>query len=85
MNKRTFNKFLRAISTKGALDISKITELPDEAREAMVKLIIRKRHPIVKELIPAEFDRSWLASMGYMYETTGCKYTFVHTCEQVIK
>ena len=85
MKKRDFDNALRIISTKGAVDIYKIAELPNETREAMVQHIIRKRQPILKELIPAEFDYSWLNAMGYLYETTGCKYTFVHTCEHTIK
>ena len=85
MIKHDFNSALRIISTKGAIDTSKIAELTNETREAMVRHIVRKRQPVLKDLIPAEFDWSWLNAMGYLYETTGCKYTFVHTCEHAIK
>ena len=85
MNKREFNACLKKITTKKTLDIKKIPTLTDEERSGMVFFIIRKRLPVIKELIPASFDFSWLHSMAYMYETTGKSgYTFIHNSEQKI-
>ena len=87
MNKRTFNKHLNACRTKDKrlIDIEKIKALPDETKTKMAHYIIRQRGPVLVELITAEIDRRWLASMGYMYRTKGERYTFVHTCEHVIR
>ena len=40
--------------------------------------------PVLKELLTNTMDRTWLSSMGYLYETKGKKYTFVHTCAHTI-
>lgn len=87
MKLREFNKLLRSISDKktGLLDMAKITTLTIEQREAMVYFIIRNRQPIVKDLIPLSFDFGWLFSMGYLYETKGKHFTFIHTSEQRVK
>jgi len=85
MNKREFNKLLNKISTNKTLTVSKISLLTEEEKLQMVYWIIRHRGPVVKELIPESLDKSWLFSMGYMYETKGKNYTFVHTCENIIK
>jgi hypothetical protein len=84
MTKTEFNKTLRSISTKGKLNLKKIEKLPIVVREALVFHIVRNRGPVVKELIPANFDWEWLYAMGYLHETKGKEYTFVHTCEHHI-
>jgi hypothetical protein len=86
MNKREFAKLLKVITTKKTLDIKKIPLLTNEQRSSMVYFIIRNRCPLVTELIPPEFDLSWLACMGYMYHTHGKSgYNFTHNSEQIIK
>lgn len=87
MNKRTFDKHLNACRTKDkkSLDIEKVKALPKDIKTQMAMHIIRNRGPVVEEFITDQIDRSWLASMGYMYRTKGSRYTFVHTCEHSIK
>lgn len=85
MKKREFSKALKQITTKGKLDISKIPSLPIETRDAMVYHIIRNRGPVVKELITTNINQSWLNSMGYLYQTKGKEYIFIHTSENQIK
>ena len=86
MNKREFSKLLKRITTKKTLDLAKIPTLTDDERSSMVYFIIRNRCPVVTELIPENFDLSWLASMGYMYHTHGKSgYNFTHNSEQRIK
>jgi len=84
MKKSEFNKLLNKITTKKYIDIDKIDLLTREEKSSMVYHIVRKRAPIVKELLSEGFDMSWLHSMGYLYETKGKLYTFVHTCEHRI-
>ena len=85
MNKREINALLKRITTRGKLDVNKIPELTDDEREKMVYYIVRRRLPIVKELIPAGFDYGWLHSCGYLYTKTGAKYTFICNGENHIK
>lgn len=87
MNKREFNKLLKLIADKKThlLDLNKIPVLlTDEQRRDMVKHLVRYRCPIVKELIPDEFDWGWLHSCAYLHTTKGKHFTFVHTDEQRI-
>lgn len=84
MTKRDFFALLKRITTKKLLDIKKIENLTDDERSKMVYFIVRNRKPIVKDLIPAGFDMSWLNCMGYLYETKGKDFTFIHTCEHPI-
>ena len=85
MNKRTFNKHLRACSTKGKLDIAKVSALPTETKTAIALHLVRYRVPIVIEFLTGEVDKRMLAGCGYLYTTKGKEYTFLHTCEHVIK
>lgn len=85
MNKKNFNALMRAISTNGILDLDKIALLNNETKTSAVYHIVRNRGPVVKDLIPADFDLSWLHSMGYLYETKGKLFAFVHTAEHKIK
>jgi hypothetical protein len=80
MKKREFNKWLKVITTKNRLDISKINNLPNEVRADMVYFIISKRQPVIKDLIPEGFDMSWMHAMGYLYETRMNGYDLVHLC-----
>lgn len=86
---REFNKVINRISSKKKgvkyLDVNKIGLLTDDTRTRIVQYLVRKRWPIVKDLIPEGFGMDWLACCGYLYETTGKQYTFVHTCEHSIK
>jgi hypothetical protein len=85
MKKREFNALLKRITTKKMLDVKKIPFLTNEERSSMVYHIIRNRAPVITELIPPDFDLSWLACMGYMYHTHGKNYNFTHNSEQIIK
>lgn len=84
MNKREFDKTIRSISTKGRLDLKLVAELSNNSKAVLVNYIVRQRGAIVKDLIPDNFDMSWLHSMGYLYETRGLLYTFIHTSEHHI-
>lgn len=87
MKIREFNKHLKSISDRKTklIDISKISNLSDEIRKDMVDFIVRKRVQIIKDLIPFNYDMKWLQSCGYLYETKGKNYTFIHTSENKIK
>lgn len=86
MKKRDFAKFLKSVTTKGRLDIAKITQQTDALRRQAVEYIVRLRGPVVVELIPASMDQSWLSACGYLYRTRSkAGYTFLHTCETRIQ
>lgn len=85
MKKREINALLKRITTRGKLDVNKIPELTDDERQRMVYEIVKRRLPIVKELIPAGFDYSWLHSCGYLYTNKGSEYTFICNGEHHIK
>jgi hypothetical protein len=87
MNKRQFNSLLKRITVNHRISIEKISTLTDAEKDSMVYFIIRNHCPVLKELISPGINQSWLASMGYMYETKGkiSGYAFVHTCEQNIR
>lgn len=88
MDKRKFNALLRSISTKGKLDPKKMAFLDNATKELLVLSIVRHRQPVVKDLIPPTCSvgdtYEWLHAMGYLYETKGRWFTFVHTSEQKI-
>ena len=69
----------------GLLDKEKMKNLESETRSEMVYFIVRNRQAIVEDLIPNNFDMSWLAAMGYLYITDGKYFTLIHTQEQRIK
>jgi hypothetical protein len=87
MKKREFNKIINGLVNKKTklLDKNKMKELPIEIKDSMVKYIVRKRLPIIVDLIPESFDFEWLFCMGYLYETKGKYFSFIHTSEQKIK
>jgi len=88
MKLREFNKLLNFCRNKQtrSLDLCRLAALPDETRHAMLLFVVRYRGPVVKGLVTPLLDWSWLRSMGYLYETTGKSgYTFLHTCEHVVK
>lgn len=85
MKKRMFNALLKHVTTGKKLDLTKIPKLTDGERADLVRYIVRSRGPVVKDLIPPGFDMDWLRSCGYLYQTTGAEYTFVHTGEHGIK
>lgn len=86
MKKREFNKLIREISNKktGLLDPVKISNLSDDMKTEMIYYIVRNHAPVIKNLIPSTFDISWIQSMGYLYETAGKYFTFLHTSEHHI-
>ena len=85
MKKRQFDKLCAKVVTRKRLDINKFHLLTLEERKGMVEFIIRNRGPIVKELIPEGMDWGWIHCMGYMYQTKGKDYNWVHTGEHTIK
>ena len=85
MNNRTFNSKINKLSTGKLLDLKKINLLSDEEKSELVYHVVRNRGPIVKDLLPENIDMSWLHAMGYLYETRGKHFTFVHTCEQRVR
>ena len=86
MRKREFNALLKRITTKKRIDIEKISDLTEKERSDMVHYIVRNRLPVIKELIPEDFDMAWLHCMGYLDITMGKQsgYTFVHKAEYSI-
>lgn len=86
MNKREFNKIINSCrdKVKTVLSIDKINLLEDSVKHSLALFIIRRRGPVLKQLITNNMDTSWLACMGYMYCTKGEKYEFVHTAEHKI-
>ena len=88
MTKREFNKQLNACrNKKKKLVKAKVAALPGAVKADMVRYIIRNRGPVLVELTTAEIKREWLASCGYMHQTTGkaSGCTFVHTAEHRIR
>jgi hypothetical protein len=88
MKQREFNKHLNSCRTrdKKRVDLEKVKALPETIRTDMVYYIVRYRGPVLADLLTPQIDRSWLASMGYLYTTIGKQtgFTFVHTCEHRI-
>jgi len=70
MKKREFNKLCR-------LFFGKKQPLPDEQKQSMLLFVVRNRLAIHKSLVTPLLNRSWLNSMGYLYQTGD----FIHTCE----
>lgn len=87
MNDRLLNTLLRSVSVKGQLSPEKAKALSSEARDSVMKHLIRRRKPVAKCLMPDTFDESWLNAMGYMYHSTSptTGLAFRHTCEHIIK
>lgn len=86
MNKRNFNKIIRSLCDKktGLLSEDAMDSLDNQTKDSLVLHIVRNRQPIVKNLISNTFDLSWLHSMGYLYESRGKYFTFIHTSEQKV-
>lgn len=87
MKLREFNKALNTCKNKktGRLDLKRLIEMPEETRHDMLLFLVRKRAPVVKELVTPLLDWAWLRCMGYLYETDGKSgYTFLHTREHVV-
>jgi len=92
MNKRMFAEKIKRITVGKGTDAHVDTSLiasrltSDEAGD-MVKWIVRCRGPVLQILVAhAHTDRHWLASMGYLHETTNrAGYRFIHTSEHHIK
>lgn len=87
MKLREFNRIIKSISDKktGLIDKEKIKEIPEDIKENLCKFIIKYRQPLVKNLIPRNFDWEWLSSMGYMYEYNNGKFDFICTSEHYVK
>lgn len=85
MNKKEFNKTINQIGTDKKINIDKISQLSDEIKDNLVYFIVRHRGPILKELITKNIDINWLNACGYLHETKGKEYTFIHTSEHKIK
>ena len=84
MGKREFNRTIKFLTTKGIININRISMLSDLTRSDLVKHIVSNRGPIIEELIPEGFDYSWLASCAYMYRTKGEHYNWLHTQEHAV-
>jgi hypothetical protein len=85
MNKRDFNKVINQITTKKKIDIDKVNLLSNDNKNNLVFFIVKNRGPILKEFITENIDISWLNACGYLQETKGKEYTFIHTSEHRIK
>jgi hypothetical protein len=85
VKKKEFHTILKSITTDGMVDLDKVALLTNEVRAKMVHYIVRYRGPVIKALIPPDFDLPWLHSMGYLYETKGSFYTFIHPIDLKIK
>ncbi len=86
--KREFTKLLNKITDKKTklIDTLLINQLTYDEKSFMVHHIVRNRGPIIKDLIPKEFEGfDWLRACGYLYETQGKLFRFVHTSEHRIK
>jgi hypothetical protein len=93
MNSRTFNRRINDCSTpkrKGQdrlIDVDKLAALPPDTRKEMARFVIKCRVPLLAQLAVG-LDKSWLASMGYMYRTKSqsCpQFEFIHTSEHTIR
>jgi hypothetical protein len=88
MTRRDFDHILHTCMDKRGvrLDLAKVAALDAATRTEMARFVIRNRAPLLVELLTPALDPAWLASMGYLYRTTGrsSKKTFLHTCEHSI-
>lgn len=85
MKKREFDKILNSCCDKKKLSLLKISQLADDIKDRMIMFLVRKRMPILKELLSANTDMAWLHCCGYLYTTAGAQFTFLHTCEHTIR
>lgn len=86
MNRREFTAVLRSITDRKRqlVDQEKARALPEDVRDQLVRFIVRNRGPVLTVLLGPQTDRSWLASMGYLYPFSRSGFEFVGTCERVI-
>lgn len=89
MKVREFNSHLKTITGKNKLiDITKISLLSNDVRSQMVDFLCKKDGPILKDLIPPNFNLNSLFARGYLHETESKKepyFTFLHRCTHKIK
>lgn len=82
MKKREFNKILKDVSGKdGLLNSDKVKKLDNETKNLMINYIVRKRMPVITDLINEGTDTCWLVSMGYMELIKGKYFKYLCTCE----
>jgi len=83
MKLREFNEIIKVITNKktGLLDKDKIKEISEEVKEEMCKFIVKYRQPVIKDLIPKNFDWEWLNTMGYMYSYNNDEFDFIGLSE----
>jgi hypothetical protein len=79
MKKREFNKCCRLLW--GKLKKGESNQLPKETRHQMLLFVVKNRGAIHNDLITDLLDKSWIASMGYMYKKNG----FLCTSENLIQ
>lgn len=91
MKAREVSKIINACRNKAKtkLDIEKVRALPAETKKAVGTFMVGHalRYPLLIEFAN-ELDRSWLASMGYLYKTqskVAPEFTFVHNGETKIR
>lgn len=84
MEPRKFSKILNACLERGSLSKVKVAALSDETKAMMIHVIVRRRQPLIVNLLYPEVDMAWLYACGYLYRTAGQKFEFLHTCEHAI-
>lgn len=84
MTGKKFKQILNFCTKRGKLKLELLVALSPELKKELALYLIRYRLPVIKELT-IDLDKSWLASMGYLYETKGKLFTFVHNSESKIE
>lgn len=87
MKMREFTKVMKSLSDKktGRLSPEKIREADVDILDDVVHYLVVHRMPIVREFISSNISWEWLRACGYLYETMGHYFRFVHLAEHKIR
>lgn len=85
MKKREFNKIIRSVTSFGAIDKKKASDLQNDVKKRIVMFLVKNREPIFEPFITEDLDMDWIHSCGYLYWETGKLGKFLCTCEHQIK
>jgi len=80
--KDIFSKLLDNISdNKGYIQEELINNVSNDIKNKIIDIIVRKRLPIIYNLLNNDTDKDWLNCMGYNNIIKGKKFKFLCTCE----
>ena len=87
MKKSEFVKVIKQLMDEktGRLSCGKIAVLDNDLKDDIVHFLVRHRYAIVLDFISPNIDWGWLRACGYLHQTTGKDFIFVHSVEHKIK